>query len=530
MPRFPNIETGIHDLNPAIQVYGRRFFKDQTPVEYLAEFLLVFASPKSRDGEGTCSFPLYSETPSRLLSYFPPFRLGLKLFSFLGVSKLETRHPVHMKAFRRGLEEIAKRVDSHLMTGSEGVRLLQGLFSGFVGVSGDRTWTAHTFLPASRTLLAREVLWKHSGGDGALRNLPANADWDDAWNGSFFRTDAHSFMARGGELLFLQLLSVFNKRKGDPVSIAFSDSLPDTYQHLDSYQTVDVLREGLQENLTLLLDNGDRAIGPIAKFVDRSLAKTGVVGEDPDGPKSTDLGWVHRSSETEALLFAWELNNICIAQRSGLQKTALIRDLCVVHVLRSLCFQSARVCKSMERGKFAGSYCWIVCSPEGVINDNAKRLAINCYEKVEGLLFRSLREFGDYSKEPTKAQLNDGDENAFLLFRKLGKQIGLVVPKKGPGMRMVLPAHLVRVFVAALIPPGVRMRLDRFYDRLYAHFGIAIGQRQASLWLKAIGENDSSDVAGLDSSWFEEELRRGGYLIPLSDAVSLVTNPFKAKS
>lgn len=530
MSRFPRIEPGNHDLNPAIQVYGRRFFKDQTPVEYLAEFLLVFASAKSHDGQGACSFPLYSETPNHPLSYFPPFRLGLKLFSFLGVSKLETRHPVHMRVFRRGLEEIAARADSHRMSGPEGVRLLQGLFSGFVGVSGDRTWTAHTFLPASRTLLAREVLWKHAGRDGALRNLPANADWDDAWTGGFFRTDAHSFMARGGELLFLQLLSVFNRRRGDPVSLVFGDSLPDTYLHLDNYRSVDVLREGLQDNLTILLDNGDRAIGPVANFVNHSLSNVGVVGEDPAGARSKDLGWVHSSSETEALLFAWELNNICIAQRSGLQKTALIRDLCVMHVLRSLCFQSARVCKLKARAKFAGAYCWIVCSPEGVIDDNVKRLAINCYERVEGLLFRSLREFDGYDTSPTKAALNDGDENTFLLFRKLAKQIGLVVPKKGAGMRMVLPAHLVRVFVAALIPPGVRMRLDRFYDRLYAHFGIAVGQIQAFSWLQANGENDSSDVAGLDSSWFEEELRRGGYLIPLSDAVSLVTNPFKAKS
>ncbi len=530
MPRFPESKFGVHDLNPAIQVFGRRFFKDQTPVEYLAEFLLVFASPKTISGEGSFSFPIYKETAGKTLAYFPQFRLGLKLFSFLGVSKLETRHPVHRKAFRRGLEVIATSVDSDRMSGDEAVRLLQGLFSGFVGVSGDRTWTAHTFLPASKTLLAREVLWKHSGTDGALRNLSGNDDWDDAWAGKYFRTDAHSFMARGGELLFLQLLSVFNRRHGDPVSLAFCDSLPNTYAHLDSYQTVNALRESLQENLTLLLDNGDRAIGPVAKFIDRSLATVGVVGEHPDGPKPSDLGWVHSSSEPEALLFAWELNNICIAQRSGLQKTALIRDLCVMHVLRSLCFQSARVCKAAVRDKFVGAYCWIVCAPDGVINENAKRMAINSYEQVEGLLFRSLREFDGYSALPTKAELNDGDENAFLLFRKLAKQIGLVVPKKGPGMRLVLPAHLVRVFVAALIPPGNRMRLDRFYDRLYAHFGIAVGQRQASLWLQANGENDGSDVTGLEPSWFEEELRRGGYLIPLSDAVSLVTNPFKAKS
>ncbi|MBX4378721.1 hypothetical protein K4H02_27070, partial [Mycobacterium tuberculosis] len=31
----------------ALQMYGRRFLADQTPMEYLAEFLLVFNSAKS---------------------------------------------------------------------------------------------------------------------------------------------------------------------------------------------------------------------------------------------------------------------------------------------------------------------------------------------------------------------------------------------------------------------------------------------------------------------------------------------------
>ncbi|MCC8991010.1 MAG: hypothetical protein LM514_00040, partial [Streptococcus sp.] len=50
LARFPgNGEVGENQAdqrNPAIRLYGRRFYKDQTPIEYLAEFLLVFASPK----------------------------------------------------------------------------------------------------------------------------------------------------------------------------------------------------------------------------------------------------------------------------------------------------------------------------------------------------------------------------------------------------------------------------------------------------------------------------------------------------
>jgi len=34
------------DCNPAIQLFGRRFFADQTIAELLVEFLLVAANPK----------------------------------------------------------------------------------------------------------------------------------------------------------------------------------------------------------------------------------------------------------------------------------------------------------------------------------------------------------------------------------------------------------------------------------------------------------------------------------------------------
>ena len=56
MDRFPPTSgDGIaaDQTNPAIQIYGRRFYKDQTPVEYLAEFLLVFASPKGEQRNAT---------------------------------------------------------------------------------------------------------------------------------------------------------------------------------------------------------------------------------------------------------------------------------------------------------------------------------------------------------------------------------------------------------------------------------------------------------------------------------------------
>jgi len=159
---FPS--TGEHGIaadqnNPAIRLYGRRFYKDQTPLEYLAEFLLVFASPKGATKQGDFSLKLDPNDGASV--YWPEDRVALKLFTFFPSSKLETRHPVHQMEYLQALEEIKAHISGSSVEKDEAVRLLQSLFSGFVGVAKTRTWVTYTFLPASVSLLAREVTWNH---------------------------------------------------------------------------------------------------------------------------------------------------------------------------------------------------------------------------------------------------------------------------------------------------------------------------------------------------------------------------------
>ena len=525
----PDDDPGDNDKNAAIQVFGRRFFKDQTPVEYLAEFFLVFASTKDECRADAYAFPDYGSAPPAKLTYHPPYRLGLKLFAFLGASKLETRHSVHISSFLQGISEVERRISSpdSTITREDGVRLVQRLFSGFVGVAGDRTWTAHAFLPASASMLAREVLWRHSGSEGAAKK---DLTWHTAW--PFFNTSKHSFMARGGEQLYLQLTSMFNT-EGRAIPAAFRKNTARTYAHFDEIGSTDQLRTNLQQQLARLLRESDRAVSALGDFIEKAFHDAGVESEYLS-PKEAVLGWVPRETATEAFLFAWEAENISKAQRSGLQKISLLKNLCVLHVMRSLCFQSARVMELGPLREFVGGYSWVACSANVAPHHTGKKTAINAYEAVESLLYRSLRTFGGYAPgtvptdEAEKQRwLDKGDDNTLRLFRKLGKQLGVIVPRKGQGMRITLPPHIVRLLVAALIPPGKRIRLDAFYQRIFGHYGIAISQEIAEAGLSLYGIQHAADAFGVDSTWFEEELRRGGYLIPLSDAVSLVSNPYK---
>jgi hypothetical protein len=341
-------------------------------------------------------------------------------------------------------------------------------------------------------------------------------------------------MARGGELLYLQLTSLFNRYAGQGFDALFPDEEGTAYAHLHSITDVSTLRDSLQTRLQRMLHESNQAIGPLGDFVNQAFNDAHVTSEGESD--SAELGWVPTETAPEAALFAWEIDNICRAQRSGLQKISLLRDLCVLHVMRTLCFQSARVTGAAGIKQFAGNYAWIVSPPGEQASDNTKKIAINAYVEIENLLYDSLRTFDDYEEgaEPTAPEarqkwLNDGDDHVRGLFRKIGKQVGLIVPRNGPGMRITLPPPMVRLLVAALVPPGKRIQLDTFYERIYAHYGLAISQDMIQVALTSSRTQNASDAFGIDSSWFEEELRRGGYLIPLSDAVALVLNPYEGK-
>jgi hypothetical protein len=130
-------------------------------------------------------------------------------------------------------------------------------------------------------------------------------------------------------------------------------------------------------------------------------------------------------------------------------------------------------------------------------------------------------------KQPTKDDLKNGDDNVFKHFRKFTKEIGLVVPRKGNGQRFTLHQGLLRFLVAVLVSPGECIRLTHFYERVFAHYGIALGGEQLSVALNWSGDEIAGGSYAISSStaWVEEALQQGGFLIELSDAVSMVKNP-----
>lgn len=503
--------------NNAIMLYGRRLYKDQTPVEYLAELLLVFLSAKTSNGELDHSFQLNLED----VGYYPKDHVALKLFSFYPSSKLETRHSAHQAKYIEAL----KQVKAQLSSGTDNekddtIRILQSLLSGFTGVAKNRTWVTYSFLPAAPSLISRELAWRHT----AAKKDDNAVDWETSLK--HFDMGSHLFMARGGELLFLQLAYLFTLTS-EEVNQKLNISSAKEYSHLTSL-TPQELQSSLESALTKLLTGSLRKVEQLSSFIENSLSDVTLnKGEVPKSKKAT-LGWVPRASVPEAFLFATELKNICQSSLSELDKLEMMQLLCCLHVLRSLSFQAQRLMQpETETQGFVGNYAWIVSDPDAPRTSSSRRLSQSSFEGIESLLYGVLRVVHCVTKPGEEYKDKEADDHGFKIFRKIGKEIGLVIPKTGQGQRFVLSPALLRVLVAAVIKPGERVRLTEFYRRVFAHYGIAIANQQLSVAINwSSTSKDNKDYAmATESLWIEEALKQGGFLVELSDAVSIVHNP-----
>tara|TARA_R110001583_G_scaffold154593_1_gene306292 strand:+ start:10948 stop:12543 length:1596 start_codon:yes stop_codon:yes gene_type:complete len=512
-PSFDSSEKiGSSPKNSAIELYGRRLYKDQTSIEYLAEFLLVFTSHKgSRDetenSNSTFTFTLPSD---QFPLYWPRDHVTLKLFTFFPTSKLDTRHPLHQRVYKKSLEAIKGNIIGDENEKEETVKLLQSLFSGFVGVAQNRTWVTQNFLPASASLISREVMWEHTK---ALQSELST--WEDSK--SFFANDRHNFMARGGELLFLQLSNLFNST--DDVIRPLLKRDNSSYKHLEKVD-LKVLQTEIEGSLSNILNSSFKQVNNLVQFIENSLSDYKLEN------KKATLGWVPSATVTESLLFAVEMKNILNSALSDLEKVELLQLLCSIHVLRTICFQSHRLLVTNKKlDGFIGNFVWIVSDRNATPKNSVRKLATTSLNSIQNILYRALRVIDE--KTPGNDGFSQSDPHGFAIFKKIAKEIDMVIPKKGSGERFVITPLILRLLVSSVLEAGERVTLNNFYVRVFAHFGIALGPKQLAHSIKWIGEGEAIEDFSIaaDTSWIEEQLKQGGYLEELSDAVSIVVNP-----
>jgi hypothetical protein len=523
---FPNItlDTAVQDRNPAIRLFGRRFFADQTPLELLAELLLISHSPKfigQGDMDGRLLLPpreqLLNWPAGAPLFYRPKMRLNLKLFAFLGSSKLDTRHSSHRQHYKKLLQDMKENMDTAAAVSKDDVlRGLENLFQGFQGAGLSRTWCAQTFLPISPGVLAGETIWKN-----VAATREGVTSWDEAV--PFFDSRQRLFLARGGELLYLQVCNALRQ----------NESLISTWieeKHLGfagDEATPALLYEVLSKALPRITNQCPPGLEELASWIDQLDSQTTT--ETAAHNARAECGWCPEKSWAEGYLFAVELTRICRANIDPIERIELLVIGCVLQVLRSLCAQSVRydtrVDESREANGGALGFAWIVASSSQ--GDRASwKLSERNLLSVQNLIYSALRH-QDIRQPTDEDDYAEADRRyGHKLFLSLAKKIGFVVPQRGPSAHFTLNDKILRYLVLALVRPGQKCTLDTFKSELYTHYGMAFAGDQlkkACRWSELAPLEDAISPSAI---WFEEMLRTAGFLVHLSDACSLVHNPF----
>ena len=173
---------------------------------------------------------------------------------------------------------------------------------------------------------------------------------------------------------------------------------------------------------------------------------------------------------------------------------------------------------------------WIV-DMNGASKDSVKKIAADAYSALEADFMTALnqiaREF-KISEDEMMTCVQKAKQDSLDIFRAKGKEMQCIIPNKGAFERFSLSEDIIRFLVLALIAPGEKMTLNMFLEKLYEHYGIVIGPNE---YRKSL-ENDYSLDTSLASCFAENEvafqkfLKETGFLKELSDATSIVTNPY----
>lgn len=470
------------DTNLAIEIYGRRIYKDQTLYEYLLEFMLVFLADKVLNGVVLpgASFP----DQCGQIEYVIKPRVGLKRFLFFPRSKREYKYQVDEQAYTEHFRVLARYVDSSndLLSSELTVRLIQELFSGFTAVQRNRSWFAQSLLPVCREVVFPEAMAKKNRRD--VRFCCGNPAVDKE-----FEFHGYYFMARGGEVYFLHLMQGFESRP--ELRPVISKGLAKLVDSFPMFSTLARWIESLwRQRMKYETEHEERK----------------RCGEIPDGYRR------------RSVFACEELANILRSEIDPLRKMEILAQGIVLQILRMMHEQARAIIRPGDK-----TPTWVIHVP-GCNNLSVKQSSIRSYCDCEDDLITVLYKYQESwelsrHKEPKRKQddIKDASDNSHKLFRKLGKEIGLVVPPKGTGMRFSLSEDLVHFLVLSLIPPSRKMLLSSFLESLYDHFGIVISSRHdpKSPWLQA---NEEA---------FRTMLKDCGFLRDLSDATSIVENPFE---
>ncbi|MDI6642366.1 MAG: hypothetical protein QME68_08685, partial [Elusimicrobiota bacterium] len=378
----------------------------------------------------------------------------LKLFAFCSKTSIDKRHEVHEQQYKNLLDLLDKRIKVGFGSKTEIIDSLEELFAGLLGAGAERNWCARTFFPLAECLLSQEVISndKETKKRAAEKiNRGDTLTWIETIEhmNTFYSLSSQKFLARGGEMLYLQLCNLFSQSQEKIDKWTYNIGLQE-------YFDISKLRRSLNNKLISLRKSQLSGLEKLAYYIEQFDEQTWSKLQNMEKQKVLKCEWCPQETWPETLFFAIELRNILSASLDPVERVEHLKYVCSLQVLRTLCAQSLRyVCDYKSNYKFAKAplgYLWIMTSVEA--GRALKVPAASNLIRMTDIIYNSLRHpelinWTITSQKIPRTTFEDlykeaDDAYGHSLFLSLGKSMELIIPRKGSGARFIANDKLVR--------------------------------------------------------------------------------------
>lgn len=484
------------DVNVSNSIFGNRFHKDQTVYEYLIEFLLIFVSAKISKESDEGKFSFHNSDLTEMSFYADP-RIGLKRFIFYDKSKKSGSIYADKVAFNDLIEQLSKRITIESYGNDEKkdiINYLQDFLFGYAVILKNRSWCAQAMLPICPELIFCEAMpaEKHRKAKVDYDSTPESVDTE-------FDFKQHNFLARGGELYYLHLVQGLKNNSEKKKKLEF------------------LLKD--------LLTAQSEKVSSIANFIQNTWYSV-LNTDEKQLREEYSLGFIPNNGYVNVEGFSIdELLNFLSNKLPIVRKLDLLSQGIILQVMRMM---TERISNYLGINKKP----WIVdmCCPGNKI---VKIMSCNSFQEIENDFTTALNKEIEKRSNKNEAEkysiLLEGKKESLGIFRSKGKDIKCIIPIKGGFERFSLSEDIVTFLVLSILKPKTQMTLDMFLSHIYENYGIVIGineyiksAKQSTEDIKSISISFNRNVAA-----FENFLKATGFLQELSDATSVVINPYE---
>jgi len=523
-PRDSYKSSDGHELGVR-KLYGSRVFADESTLETLCEFLNVVKGRKkfishSSLAESDLYFPSLNCDDCTSLSYQVDYKLNLKLFSLYLGSNSSTLHESHKIQYEKLRDELKAKIeitDQSKEIGKEKtIDILENLFMGFQGVGVNRDWCAQSFLPVCQEFLTDETIWQATAirkAESGATNSQIHELKDIRNSKQYFAKSSHNLYARSGEVLYLEILLALQQSNANIEKVTVEEFKG--IKFTDDEKNVAYLKDKLSKGIKHLLnENNVKILGQVATFIDNlddNLKFDNPQEKSESSNHYNKIGWIPKENWKLGYLFAVELTRILSNEYQIVEELGLIEKLIILQTIRRFNFISS---SSLGIEKPLIAIIDIDCpysDVKEISNATYSQCLLNIYNAEKNVV-----------DDAVKLHYIDTRYGCGV-FKKLSKEIGFVVPRTGDPVKFVLTNEMLNCLVASTISPNKKMTLESFLKQLKLRYGFIFDNEGLNEVNRRRGKQQIISRSNT-MDWLLKMLDESGYLIQLSDYLSLVTN------